>query len=322
MRRISTFVALLAVGASANAAIAQNRLIYVIADESAPFDKSIISINLDGSDPQTLHSGIPGLSNVLVDNVDQKLYYRDGTELRRSDLDGLNDEFLGDPAVCIASITDTSLSDDRMKTHSTLSSCDLTGAGVCNTPPNGDLVGSLISTETVPGSGSVYMMTDFCELAAMDQDCNTLTEVAEPFPGDDCFGGAPLEYEPVGAKLYTSAASLGVNSFRRMDVDGTNAETLFPVNAASDIVVDAAAGKIFWIGQGVATAPDFGLISANLDGTGETVLVSGQVSGLELVVGEPLPVPTVSEWGLAALSLLVLIAGTVILHRGGRVAVA
>ncbi len=289
MSKVSFVTAVLIGTLCVSHAFAEKRLIYVILQPGDPTLKDIISSQLDGSDPQPLHTGISGAINVLVDNDAQKLYYRDGIELKRSNFDGSDVEILGSPATCIASSFDTSLSDSGTRIHTPQSTCDTTGTFLYNTPFNGDVTGLLHSTETVPGSGAVHILSEECELAVMDQDGVALTEVGQPFPGDLCFQ-SPLAYDEVADKFYTVVFGMTGPNVSRFDSDGTNPETLFPVLGTGNMVVDGDGQKVYFMGGGVNTAPDFGIVAANFDGTGETVVVSGEVQAFDIADvagGEP-----------------------------------
>lgn len=309
----SSLVALLF---SVQQASAEKRLIYNVPHADNPNIVDVVSSALDGSDAQTLHADLTGLVNLLVDPNTEKLYFRDGTSLKSSNLDGSDVQTLG-PAPCISQVSDTALSEDGMRIHAPNRggpggvTCGVGTGFLFNWPFNPDIFADFQSVETVPGTGSVFGMTEFCELASMDHDGNMLMEVAEPFPGESCTQ-SPLAFDEATQKLYAVAQGAMGKNFVRFDLDGTNPEILFPTVFAADLVVDG--NKLFWTGFG-AGQPNFGLISANLDGSNETLLVGDAREFVLVDVAGNESVPTVSEWGIAAMTLLMLAVGSVIVQR-------
>lgn len=301
---------------------AEQRLIYLAPQTGSPSMKEIVSIATDGSDSQLLHT-VVGSANLLVDSNAGKIWFRDGTTLFSSNLDGSDKQtFL--PASCIASLEDPALSEDGMRIHGRGKTCSPNGGGGSGTFlfdwPLAGVIGQYRGNETVPGSGMVYSITDLCELIAMDHDGVSLNVVGQLFPA--VCSSSPLAWNEGDQKLYFSVFPSGSWQLARCNLDGSGAELVSPFGSPIDMVIDSDAGKIYWTGFG-GTPPTMGLYSSNMDGSGETLLAAN-ATHVELAnIVEQQPVPTVSEWGMVAMSLLVLSSATILLRvRSGRYEIA
>ena len=135
--------------------------------------------------------------------------------------------------------------------------------------------------------------------------------------GDEIFG---LDFDPVTEQQYGPAAAVaadtthgtiywaggwnnnGAGRVGRMDLDGSNPQTLFDgldfQDFSIDLALDVPAGKMYWTNPNLAS-----LQRANLDGTGLETLASGvDATALALY---PVPEPGTSA-GVAGLALLTL----------------
>lgn len=112
-------------------------------------------------------------------------------------------------------------------------------------------------------------------------------------------------------KLYWTDG--GLNKIVRSDLDGTNVVDVASTTGAPLYMdIDIPNGHIYFH---TANAGIFTVDRINFDGTGLTSVITSQVGGLTLGP-EPPDVPTVSQWGLIILLLMILSAGSVLItHR-------
>ena len=97
-----------------------------------------------------------------------------------------------------------------------------------------------------------------------------------------------------------------------MEVVIQSEEFVLPI----DVTLDLDAGKMYWS----LGAPDSRILRANLDGSNvEDAVIGGGLqapSGLALdLTTPPPPIPTVSQWGLTVMVMLLLIGATTIFAR-------
>jgi hypothetical protein len=104
----------------------------------------------------------------------------------------------------------------------------------------------------------------------------------------------------------------------RANLDGTGFETLASIGTfvfTTGLSIDTTGKKIFWTNL----SPTNKVQRANLDGTGveDVVSVFGDIPiGLAIDTFPPVPVPTVTTWGMTLLTLILMVAGTVVFrHR-------
>jgi hypothetical protein len=125
-----------------------------------------------------------------------------------------------------------------------------------------------------------------------------------------------IALDTTNGKMYWGSCT---GPIRRANLDGTSVETVIPNTGgtlcASGIDLDVPAGKLYWTNENTASVH-----RANLDGTNiENLVTSGTPSPEHLALDTPpeIPaaVPTASTWGLAALSLALLIGGVCVLRR-------
>ena len=124
-----------------------------------------------------------------------------------------------------------------------------------------------------------------------------------------------LALDVVRGKMYwMSSGSMGLDSkIQCANLDGSEIEVLVdPSGFGYGIAVDPLSQHIYW------TSLVFGgVIRANLDGTGVETLItdlSFQGAGLALDL-RAAPVPTTSEWGIVAMTVLLVGMATAIIHR-------
>jgi len=123
---------------------------------------------------------------------------------------------------------------------------------------------------------------------------------------------------PAG-KMYWMDGRLGTpRKIRRANLEGSNVEDLVTTGLSSPwgIALDLGVGKMYWVDYGTDK-----ILRANLDGTDvEDVVTSGLDLplgiALDLRVEEP-AIPTVSAWGIVALTLLLAAVGTAVLRVRG-----
>ncbi len=122
--------------------------------------------------------------------------------------------------------------------------------------------------------------------------------------------------DPSASKIYwTDPDALAI---RRANLNGTNIEDLVTTGLTNPvgIALDLESGRMYW------TDPGSGKIKrANLNGSNVEDLVTGLSAprGIALdlrpTVTPPDPAPAVSEWGMAALVLLLLVALSIVFRR-------
>jgi len=128
--------------------------------------------------------------------------------------------------------------------------------------------------------------------------------------------GQPLDfaYDPVEDHLYLATDG----SIFRMEPDGNGFQEAVSADAAFHVEVDSVGRKVYWIDDA-----DKVIRRANLDGSNvETFVTPADVGlpnfnplGLTIVYTPPPPIPTLSVWGLAAMSALLVASATLILRR-------
>ena len=108
---------------------------------------------------------------------------------------------------------------------------------------------------------------------------------------------------------------LGTGKIQRANLDGSGMEDLVTTGVIEPvrIALDVLARKIYWT---EASPADFMISRANLDGSNTEFLIEGLTSpsGIALAL-QPAAIPTVSEWGLVAMTLTLLTVGTILMNR-------
>jgi len=125
-----------------------------------------------------------------------------------------------------------------------------------------------------------------------------------------------LAFDPVEKKIYVG----DIQRIDRLNTDGTGFEFVVEhLNSdAEHVEVDYTARKLYWVDRdsnGVSR-----IQRSNLDGSNVEVFVSGVgnsivgVGGLTIVYPPP-PIPTLSGWGVMAMTVLILSAGLFVLKK-------
>ena len=121
-----------------------------------------------------------------------------------------------------------------------------------------------------------------------------------------------IALDVAAGKLYWT--DIGTQKIQRANLDGTEVEDLVTTGLIEPvrIAIDVAAGKIYWT---EASPADFMISRANLDGSSPEFLIAGLTSASGIALASlPAAIPTTSEWGLVALTLALLTAGTIVLR--------
>jgi hypothetical protein len=124
-----------------------------------------------------------------------------------------------------------------------------------------------------------------------------------------------LAYDPVENKLYLAS----IADIQRLNPDGSGVQQVHQGDA-EQVVVDARGRKLYWAN---GDAQGFQRIQrSNLDGSNveDFVTVSDvgdpdfDIGGLTIVYNST-PIPTMSGWGLAAMTVLILGTGLLVLRK-------
>jgi hypothetical protein len=134
-----------------------------------------------------------------------------------------------------------------------------------------------------------------------------------PWPGAVDFGTSRLGDPPHSRLVTLGNTGTDFVTIQGAAVSGAAAESY-------RIEDDLCTGRLLWLQESctltvVFTPQKGGVADATLDVASTAPL--RQVDLLGYVVGEDLAVPTLGEWGLALLALLLALAGSFILHRRG-----
>ncbi|UCC31120.1 MAG: IPTL-CTERM sorting domain-containing protein, partial [Phycisphaerales bacterium] len=130
-------------------------------------------------------------------------------------------------------------------------------------------------------------------------------------------GGSP----PSFTERVISTAADGANSVFATDLDGDGNTDVLSASAVDD--------KIAWYESDGGLPPSFtervistaadgaaSVFATDVDGDGDTDVLSASTVDNKIAWYEQLPpIPTVSEWGLVTMTLLVLAAGTMVIRR-------
>lgn len=123
-----------------------------------------------------------------------------------------------------------------------------------------------------------------------------------------------IALDSTGGKMYWTDFSAG--KIQRSNLDGTGVTDLVTTGIYQPvrIALDVAAGKMYWT---EAMLADFMISRANLDGSNREYLVTHlqSPSGIALQISAGPSVPSVSSWGLLALTATMLIAGCILIRN-------
>lgn len=227
--------------------------------------------NLDGSDAQTLISGLTNPRGVEVDASGGHLYFASGANVHRADLDGSN-------VVTLYALTgprhlalDVAGNTLYWTEASAIYAAPMSGTG---TPQQ--LIGSLsqaVDLELDLDGGKIYWAESGSgTVKRANVDGSGLETIAS---GLDFPSGIALD---VGAgKVYWSDRLS--SDIRRASLDGSSVETVVSVPNVQEVELDAGAGKLYWTNRA-----DDAVQRANLDGSNVETLhqQTGDPFGLAL----------------------------------------
>ncbi|WP_052028791.1 DUF4347 domain-containing protein [Rhodopirellula baltica] len=269
-RQFSTLDGLPDVGAFQRQGGVINRLFWIDHDLG-----TVQSAALDGTNVQTLVSGLSNPEELYVDSVNQHLYFSEAGEnrIRRVNFDGT-----GLVNVLTGLVTPQGMEVDLVggKIYWVED-----GAGSHNEVKRADLDGSNVETLatitaflnlTIPDdieldlvNGHVYWSDELTlEINRMDLDgSNRVTVISSDK------GVRGIAIDSVNNKLYYAVGAYSNGEIRRADLDGSNRETLIDsgLDGPNGIEVDPASGKIYWADSGL---PQISM--ADLDGSNVTNL--------------------------------------------------
>lgn len=118
-----------------------------------------------------------------------------------------------------------------------------------------------------------------------------------------------IAIDPGNGKMYWTDRDRQM--IRRANLDGTNVEDLITsgLDGPYGIALDLVAAKIYWTDRNLGTIRRADLEGSNVE---DVVVGLARPTGIALDPrGDGNPVPSVSEWGLVVLALLLLAIGTV-----------
>jgi len=258
-------------------------------------------------------SSLPAATQIHYDAVTAKLYYRlSGTAFQRANLDGSNRENIPTPSLGIFTLNVESRKLYWINPGDTLNRSELNGAGVeSHSYPSCCLFTlEAIGGEVFFGGG----LTMGKGIWRADADGSNEQYVHQ--------SGAPMDlaHDPVENKLYLAT----IDAIVRLNPDGTGFEEIVYLPAwqqlnsgPEQVVVDFRARKVYW------ADPTAKVIQrSNLDGSNVEDFVTASdvenpnfdIRGLTIVYTSR-PIPTLSGWGLMAMTALLLGAGLLVLKK-------
>lgn len=273
----------------------------------------IMRANLDGTGVETVLSTTEQVDDIAIDSDGGKIYWlhRGSARIVRANLDGSVIEELLFPDVAQAIALNPTGNEVYWAEPLAIRRANLDGSGV------GDVVAL---DQSLNRKGIAYnkgdgriSWTDAStphRIRRVFLDGTGLEQLVSPAstPSD-------IVVDPQGAKMYWTENGAGL---LRANLDGSGVETIvedFFTDIGTKIALDLPGGKIYWVGG-------FGhdtIKRANLDGSGVEDAFTGMPFATAMtiapVLSPPADIPTVSEWGLVAMSLLMLTAGTVVFMR-------
>ncbi|WP_235295271.1 IPTL-CTERM sorting domain-containing protein [Portibacter lacus] len=271
-------------------------------------DGTIKSSDLDGTNVQTLTSISTFPEDVVYNPLNDSLYFVDGSSAATifrmaTDGSGLVNLISG---LSSPDGMELDLAAGKMyyaeSTPQTISKANLDGSNIeVVVTGTGLLEGIALD---IANQKIYWAVTGASQINSADFDGSNVTNV---FTGTN--GTLKLAKDMSSGFIYFTEFS--GNNLSRINPDGTGYTVITSgLNTPGGVVLDADSGKIFFNDRN-------GIYSINLDGTGLTTLVSE--SGLKLTIelnnNRSLPpsagVPTLGQWGIITLSLLVLIFGIV-----------
>lgn len=274
-------------------------------------DNAIRRATFDGNDVVTLIStGLDRPDGIAIDPTQQKMYWAEnGGRIQRAGLDGSNVELLVNAG---GTPRDVALDLPRQKLYWVEA-----GAGrIRRADLDGGNVETVNDTDVFGGSGiaidsageKVYLVRGW--IWRMNLDGSS----AELVLSDN---GAPREIDLDTENGWFYWVNSDFQFIGRATIpDGVpeNKATVVP-GVPADVAVDAASNQFFWTDLTFSS-----IMRADIGGDNMVAIVSAGITEPLGIATGPAPdapdaVPTVSQWGLAVMVCVLLVAGTLILRR-------
>lgn len=274
----------------------------------------IQSANTDGSNLQTLVTGLPNPKGIAIDATGGKVYWTDqATEkIQRSNLDGTGIEdvvTLGGSSSPEGLALDSGSGKLYWADLGRIRRANIDGTGVET------IVSGLNAAEGVALdllSGKVYW-TDIVgrKIQRSDLDGSNVEDlITASF--DPAFTPVALAVDPIDQHFYWTEASRGA-SIRRANLDGTDMTTLISdsdltLDNPLGISLDLQGGKLYWADHGTDT-----ISRANLDGSNPEIIIdsSSGLTGPAFVTIGPdavvVPLPAAVWMALPILGMMLFI---------------
>ena len=277
--------------------------------------------NLDGSNVEDIVTGLNAPVGVALDVPGGKIYWPVGTssgKIQRANLDGSNVEDLVTGLDGPFGIT-LDVVGGKMYWPVPASSAKLQSGKIQRANLDGSNVEDLVTGLGEPldialdlAGGKMYWVAarpgleEFGKIQRADLDGSNVEDLLT-----DLGVTIGIALDVPGGKMYWTAGG----GIHRANLDGSGVveDLVEGLLRPWDVALDVGGGKMYW--------PDTNtdkIQRADLDGSNVEDLVTG-VTGLAGITLDfstpPENIPTVSEWGLVAMTLLVLAAGTMIFAR-------
>lgn len=320
-----TWILVVALGVGLGASSANAQKMYLAAFQG------IIRANLDGSDVEVIVAGSTGARGIALD-VDAGMMYwtvvsgdKNQRKIQRTNMEipqGETSDNRTDIEDLVTPVNVSMIAVDPAggKMYWTtfgsakIQRANLDGSGVEDLVTTGLLnPGSIALDVTDTKMYWTDIGTGKIQRANMD---GSIVDDLVVTTGDDAPYSLALD---VGVgKMYWMSAGADFQLFpkiKRANLDGSGIEILVDLDLAGfgiGMALDLGEGKIYW-----TTEVERAIRRANLDGSGvETVLDNGP-SGLKGIALDlrAAPIPTVSEWGMIAMTVFLLAIGTIIIRR-------
>ncbi len=237
------------------------------------FGNAIRRANLDGTNQQTLLTGLNAPAGIALDVAGGKMYWADFSSgaLRRANLDGTDQQTLvsglnpGPNGLALDLANGTMYWDDSSPGVGDIRRANLDGTNQQ----------TLVSGLNDPGfialdiaGGKVYW-TDQIFMSGDVRRANLDGTDQQILATGNLPGGIALD--TAGGRMYWTDLLNG--NIHRANLDGTNQQTLLTgLDRPDGIALDVAAGKMYWTDEDFQVGD---IRRANLDGTDQEILVTG-----------------------------------------------
>lgn len=275
--------------------------------------------NLDGSNVEdVITEGLNSPLGIAIDYNARKLYWSDHNdgEICRADMDGSNQEMLLNTccpwAIALDPIEGKIYWPWDYGWSSEINRANLDGSASETIVSMGDT--SLEGIAFDPTNNKIYW-THYGtgKIRRSNFDGSHVESITDTESQD--LAGIAIDH--ISRKMYWAEADTG--KIRRANLDGSNIiDIVTGLDIPWGIALDLRMGKIYWTAGFVAAGVPSKISRANLDGSNIEVLVTGLEGAVYIALDIPLanpPIPTVSQWGLAATTLLMLCGGTLLIRR-------